>query len=104
MHLVVRGGIDVLRMLIDAFARISVIDTSSFLKAIKRQKVFVKDGRLSDSFSPTAIGRPVDSLFLENVKTIGTWLQHIIKSAQHDLNATEIDQGPLLVRAEMVSA
>jgi hypothetical protein len=104
MHLVVRGGIDVLPTLIGAFARINIIDTSSFVKAVKRRRVFVKEGRLSDSLSPTAIGQPVDTLFRENVETIGTWLQHTIKSAQHDLNANKIQEESLLVRAEMVNA
>jgi Domain of unknown function (DUF4417) len=104
MHLVVRGGIDVLPTLIGAFARINIIDTSSFVKAVKRRRVFVKEGRLSDSLSPTAIGQPVDTLFRENVETIGTWLQQTIKSAQHDLNANKIQEESLLVRAEMVNA
>lgn len=85
IDLVVRGGIEVLPTLSTAFGRITVLDTSIFMKTMMRRRAYRK-GRTAISWqrSPTAIGAPLDDLFASNRATIEGWLR--------DLTAATIDK------------
>lgn len=67
LHLVVRGGTNVLPTLVAAFANITVLETSTFIKSMKRQSASLADsGAVNWRPSPTAPGAPVDQLLLDN--------------------------------------
>ena len=78
LHLVMRGGVDVLPILSPAFARITVLDTSIFMKTMMRQRaVPAGNSRLAWRRAPTATGAPLDDLFAENLATVDGWLTDI---------------------------
>lgn len=82
LHLVVRGGLDVLAMLAGAFARVSVIETSIFMKTMHRSRAIISDdGALTWQRTLTPIGAPLDDLLAENHRTVETWLQPLVKPA-----------------------
>jgi hypothetical protein len=75
LHLTVRGGIEVLPQLTAAFNRVSVLETWSFMKTIKRQRAAHRaDGRLRWRRSPTPRGAPIDDLFTTNRTAVLAWI------------------------------
>ena len=79
LHIVLRGGLDVLPVLARAFADLTVLDTSIFMKTMKRQRAYPKDNCALDwKSSPTLRGTPVDGLFAENYRIVEAWLGDLI--------------------------
>ncbi len=75
LHLTVRGGIEVLPQLTAAFNRVSVLETWSFMKTMKRQRAMRRaDGRLRWRRSPTPRGAPIDDLFAANRAAVLAWI------------------------------
>ena len=68
LHLVVRAANrNVLPALISAFAHTTVLDTTSFIKAVHRQRaVETAPGKIDWETSPTAPNTPVDDLLEHN--------------------------------------
>lgn len=76
LHLIVRGGIDVLPMLADAYSAVSVIETSIFMKTMKRRRAVLDNaGRLSWERALTPAGALLDALLAENYMTVERWLR-----------------------------
>lgn len=74
LHLVVRGGVEVLPQLAPAFAGITSLDTSIFMKTMMRQRaVPAGNARLEWLRASTPAGRPVDDLFADNLAMIDNW-------------------------------
>lgn len=79
LHLVVRGGADVLPVLATAFADLTVLDTSIFMKTMMRQRAYPKtNATLGWRGAPTAQGAPVDELFAANCRTVEAWVRDLI--------------------------
>jgi hypothetical protein len=76
LHLVVRGGTDVLPVLARAFAGVTVLETTSFMKTMNRQRVS-SDGRTAKA-APTPEGAPLDDLFLANTAAIAARLGALV--------------------------
>lgn len=78
LNLIVRGGVNILPVLTEAFASVSVLDTSVFMKTMMRQRA-VHDGNACISWrqARTAIGAPLDALFRENLETVESWHEHL---------------------------
>ncbi|MPZ35271.1 MAG: DUF4417 domain-containing protein [Rhodospirillales bacterium] len=69
LTIVVRGGIEVLPILAGAFNEVVYIETSAFMKTMKRQRaVLTGNARLKWENLPTPIGAELDDLFEENVQ------------------------------------
>ena len=68
LHLVVRAaGGDILPKLISAFAHVTVLDTTSFIKTLHRQRaVETEAGGIRWDTSPTAPNAPIDELLTYN--------------------------------------
>lgn len=68
LHLVVRaGGSDILPELAEAFAEMTVLDTTAFFKTIHRQRaVMTETGSIAWEPAPTARTAPVDDLLAHN--------------------------------------
>lgn len=76
LDLLVRGGIDLLPRLIPAFHRITVLETWTFMKTMKRRKALaLKASALKWQSSPTPVGSPLDSLFLHNRLAVQQWIE-----------------------------
>lgn len=82
LHLIVRGGIDVLPVLADAFTRVSVVETSIFMKTMKRRRAVV-DNRGALKWEPalTPAGALLDALLEENYATVERWLRTLATSS-----------------------
>jgi hypothetical protein len=79
LHLVVRGGLDTLPALAGAFAQITLIETSIFMRTMKRRRaVITTSGNLKWEPALTSIGTPLDDLLSENHRTVGPWLQSLL--------------------------
>jgi hypothetical protein len=71
LTLVVRGGLDVLPTLADAYASVVYLDTSAFMKAIKRQRaVPLGNSGMGWRSSPTLPGEPLRPLFDHNIDAV----------------------------------
>jgi len=71
LHLVVRGGGKVLSGLVAAFSAITVLETSTFLKTVKRQRAtLTAAGIVSWRPSPTSETETLDSLLTENWQVV----------------------------------
>lgn len=76
LDLIVRGGIEALPKLTMAFNRVSVLETWSFMKTVKRQRgIPRRDGNLRWVGSPTEPGAALDSLFSVNRAVVQTWIE-----------------------------
>lgn len=82
LHLIIRGGTEVLPALVAAFEEVTVIDSSVFMKTMKRQRAVatgnVRVGWRSES---TARGAPLDRLFAENLSVVSDRNSIIASSA-----------------------
>lgn len=89
LHLVVRGGLEVLSTLAGAFAGTTVLDTSIFMKTMKRQRAFAKtNAALGWMRSPTERGAPIDGLFADNCQFVEGWIGDIIASSTEGARMT----------------
>jgi len=70
LNLVMRGGLGDLRGLAAAFSRVTVIETSAFVRAQNRRRITLKDGKLGWTSSPTLPGVPIDDLLDANISTL----------------------------------
>lgn len=79
LHLIVRGGVEVLPALARAFAGITVLETSIFMKTMMRQAAYLK-GNAAPGWraAPTPPGAPLDSLFAGNRAARESWLRACI--------------------------
>jgi hypothetical protein len=71
LHLIVRGGGKVLPGLVKAFSGITVLETSAFLKTVKRQRAtLTATGTVTWRPSPTNENEPLDALLTENWQVV----------------------------------
>lgn len=83
VHLVVRGGLEVLPVLARAFPKITVLDTSIFMKSMKRRRAYPKrNAEIGWAGSATERGASVDELFTSNCIMVSSWLNDLIASAK----------------------
>jgi hypothetical protein len=84
LDLVMRGGIDLLPRFTAVFNRVSVFETWSFMKTMKRRRAV---SRANDSPSwrraPTAVGAPLDLLLAANRTEVRQWIER--KAAPREL-------------------
>jgi hypothetical protein len=78
LHLLVRGGHDVLPELSQAFASITVLETSAFMKTMKRQQAVISDNTTArwQPF-PTATPGELESLLVNNTATMKELVGHL---------------------------
>ncbi len=86
LHLIVRGGMAELGALGAMFAGLTFVDTSAFMRAQKRWRITMGDGRLGYERSPTLQNQPIDDLLDSNIQTINAYVAHSLLSleAAHD--------------------
>ena len=89
LHLVIRGGTDVMSRLQRAYDNLSLVETSIFMKTIKRRRAIpTSSSRLTWLMCPTATGTPLDELMQANLKTVERWLQAKM-AAKEDHNESQ---------------
>ena len=78
LHLVVRGGIEVLPALAEAFGGVTFLDTSVFMKTMMRRKaVPIGNSRMGWLLSPTAQGASVHDLLAHNLATVDSSIRRL---------------------------
>ncbi len=71
LHLVIRGGARALPVLCEVFSRVTLLETSAFVKTVKRQRATVVNGNtLHWSKSPTKKNEPLDRLLADNWRDV----------------------------------
>ena len=83
LHLVVRkiSG-DILPWLVSAFDRTTVLDTTSFMKTIRRQRAIeTASGRIDWESSPTVQNAPLDKLLTHNWSVVSRSFGAVWKNA-----------------------
>ena len=71
LHLILRGGVAQIPMLAGAFSGLTLIDTSVFLKTMKRQRAYVRmNGTVGWERYPTKKGASLDDLFETNLRIV----------------------------------
>jgi hypothetical protein len=75
LHLSIRGGMDLLPQLSGAFASLTLIETSSFVKTMKRQRASINAAsRIVWSLDATEAGAPLDALLRHNMSVLHRWV------------------------------
>jgi hypothetical protein len=83
LHLVVRGGSEVLPFLKAYFASVTSIDSRPFVKTLKRQRAFINAaGIIGWETAPTPLGAPVDDLFAYNTDLVTSWFDTVASYAR----------------------
>ncbi|QJP13633.1 hypothetical protein G3545_08150 [Starkeya sp. ORNL1] len=71
LHILVRGGLDVLPTLAASFAGVTLLDTSAFMKTMNRQCAVPEGNRnVRWELSPTATNDELERLFIHNVTAL----------------------------------
>jgi hypothetical protein len=78
LHLLVRGGTAVLPELCTAFAGVTFLETTAFLKTMMRFRA-IKGDPLSWWLAPTAVGEPLDDLFATNWESSRDYIAAVIR-------------------------
>ena len=79
LHLVVRGNMKAIPMLSNAFAQVSFLETSSFMKTVMRKRAYIREnGALTWQDSPTETGAPLDALLAHNISTVNNNLNNFL--------------------------
>ena len=82
---------DVLPLLARAFAGVTVLDTSIFMKTMKRQRASPRGNRALDwKGSPTLRGAPIDELFDDNCRIV---TGSLARRPDHGLDRTGANGG-----------
>ncbi|HTT76976.1 MAG TPA: hypothetical protein VMF50_13490 [Candidatus Binataceae bacterium] len=92
LHLVLRGGANVLPRLSKAFSAITFLESSAFLKTVKRQRAMLTAaGTVSWQPSPTGRNEMLDGLLTNNWQVVGASLRQIAMGlGRSDVNINEI--------------
>jgi hypothetical protein len=76
LDIIIRGGVELIPALARAFAHVTFIDTSAFMRTMKRRRVVLTEGgKLLWRAAPTQVGAPLDDLLNENVVSVTTWIR-----------------------------
>jgi hypothetical protein len=80
------GGIDVIPALASTFAEITFIDTSAFMNALHRQRLyFSNEGKFKKLKTETEDGEPVDDLLRSNIGFMRQRIESLINEARMGL-------------------
>jgi hypothetical protein len=79
IHLILRGGMDVLSILTAAFPHMSIVETSIFIKTMKRQRATLQTPNARAWVpAPTRKGELLDELMGLNLQTISACLENTV--------------------------
>lgn len=86
LHLLMRGGMDQLPTLVKGFSGLTILNTSIFMKTMKRQCAYPeRSSAVRWKSVPTDRGAPVDSLLATNFKTVEAWARDLFADANDGL-------------------
>lgn len=104
LHLFMIGGMTAIPVLASAYAKLTYIDTSAFMGALYRQRLYLSnDEVIKKSPQLTLIGQPVDDLLVENISVMKSRVESLI-SAARSTQASMADSGPPRETPEKMSS
>jgi hypothetical protein len=87
LHLVVRGGHDLLPGLNAAFAGVTLLEADSFMWTVNRQKAIrLGNSSIRHRTAPTDKGAPLDDLFAHNLRTNKEYFEGILAKSTENSN------------------
>jgi hypothetical protein len=79
LHFVMIGGMTAIPTLAPAFSRVTYIDTSAFMNAVHRQRLYLNnEGKMKKIAELTLTGHPIDDLLVENIATMRARVQTLL--------------------------
>ncbi|RTL50058.1 MAG: hypothetical protein EKK40_13770 [Bradyrhizobiaceae bacterium] len=79
LHFVMIGGMTAIPALARAFSRVTYIDTSAFMNAVHRQRLYLNnEGKMKKISELTLMGQPVDDLLVENIATMRARIETLL--------------------------
>lgn len=103
IRLVMIGGLPALPILARAYPDLTVIDTTAFMTALHRQRLYASnDGRVSRRSELTEAGAPVDALLRDNTALMASTIRHSISDAR--MTAATPDTPPMQTAHENLSS
>lgn len=79
LRLTLIGGLPALQTLAPAFAKLTYVDTTAFMKAVYRQRLVAgNDGGVLGVSDPTPPGEPVDYLLAHNIDLMRAYVERLI--------------------------
>ncbi len=88
VHLVLRGGLGVVPQLAAEFSGVTILDTSVFMKTMRRKRAVVTSkSDLNWCSSPTEAGEPLDTLLADNWRTVSAFHTSLCHPTSRTLGA-----------------
>lgn len=85
LHLILRGGLRSLPMIAAAFERCTLLETTTFMKTVKRQKaICLSSSAIKWQQSPTSRDQTLDCLLDENWRTVEAVYKQLFASSHAD--------------------
>lgn len=76
------GGITAIPILAATYAGLTYIDSSAFMNAVKRQKLYrANDGKMKKVSELTLIGQPIDDLLVKNITVMRSRVESLLNGA-----------------------
>ncbi len=95
LRLIMMGGLAAIPSLAPAYGKITFVDTTAFMKALYRQRLFPgNDGGVLGIADPTKAGAGVDSLLRHNIKTMRTHIEGLVSDARAKVSAHDSEPLP----------
>lgn len=83
LRMVMVGGLPAIPVLAPAYAKLTFIDTTAFMKAMHRQRLMGgNEGNVLSVTEPTERGEPVDGLLAHNVETMRAYVERLINASR----------------------
>lgn len=82
LHLIMVGGMTAIPVLAPAYARLTYIDTSAFMGAVYRQRLYLaNDGKIRKAAELTLADQPIDDLLVQNVAVMQARVESLVSAA-----------------------
>jgi hypothetical protein len=91
LRILMVGGFSAIPILAPAYAKLTFIDTSAFMKAMHRQRLIAgNDGNVLGVTESTSPGAPVDALLVRNIEVMRARVEYIINESRSRQSQTGI--------------
>lgn len=88
LRMLMLGGLPAIPVLAPAYAKLTFIDTTAFMKALYRQRLVVgNEGNILGVTDPTEPGLPVDDLLAHNIETMRAYVERLINASRQTASA-----------------
>lgn len=105
LHFIMIGGITAIPKLASAYTRLTYIDTSAFMGAMYRQRLYLaNDGKIRKATEPTLVDQPVDDLLVQNIAVMQARVESLTSAAYSNSGSSAGTEPPPRSRQTEFSA